>query len=129
MKVVANDVMRLLGGRRKVTGQLRPPAVQIFARNRVKRIGPAARQLNILTGGCVVRKVERYAAARLRLRLAEVDGTGVDTRRGAGFKAAHLQAQGAQRVGDTQGRAFSRATAGLRLVTYHKATIDEGTGG
>src|SRR6266702_3586478 len=108
MKVVANDVMRLLGGMHKVTGQLRPPAVQIFARNRVKRIGPAA---------------------RLRLRLAEVDGTGVDTRRGAGFKAAHLEAQGTQRVGDTQGRAFSRTTAGLRLVAYHETTIDEGAGG
>ena len=129
MKVVANDVMRLLGGMHKVTGQLRPPAVQIFARNRVKRIGPAARQLNILTGGSVVRKVERYATAGLWLRLAEVDGTGVDTRRSAGFKAADLEAQGAQRVGDTQGRTFSRATAGLRLVTYHETTIDEGAGG
>src|SRR6266568_618665 len=121
--------MRLLAGMHKVTGQLRSPAVQIFARNRVKRIGPAARQLNILTGGCVVRKVERYAAAGLRLRSAEVDGTGVDTRRGAGFKAAHLEAQSAQRVGDTQGRAFSRAATGLCLVTYHETTIDEGAGG
>ena len=108
MEVIANDLVSLLRRAHQVTRQLRPPAIQILVSHRVDRIWPAPRKLHILARLRILRKVMRYTTAGLRLSLAEINRSCIDTGRSPRLKASHSQPQSSQRVRDTQRRTLAR---------------------
>src|SRR5437588_11210415 len=125
MEVIANDLVCLLRRPHQVTRQLQPPAIQIFVSHRVDLIWPAPRQLHILARPRILRKVMRYTTAGLRLSLAEINRSCIDTGRSPRLKAPHSQPQSSQRVGDTQRWTLARSPARLRLLPHHQPSIDE----
>ncbi len=65
--------------------------MQVFIRNRIYGVGPRTGKLYVLASRHILGEVEWYAATRLRLRFAKIDGAGIDTRRRARLKAAYLE--------------------------------------
>src|SRR6266851_5105202 len=101
----------------------------VFMRHWIQWIGPLSRQLYVFTRRFVLRKVEGYAAAWLKLGLAKVNCTSVNTRRSPRLKTAYLQSQRAQRIGYAQGRSFASTTTRLGLFADNETTINKCTRG
>src|SRR5690242_7610954 len=101
--------------------------MQIAIGHRIDGIRATTGQQHILASRGIPGEKEGYRATRLRLSLAEVDGTGINARRSSGFEAAHLQAERTQRIGDAQSRTLACASAGLGFLADDQATIDKST--
>ena len=79
--------------------------------------------------GTVKAECRRRRVAALFLQAGKVDGRAQQTRGGAGFQAAQLQAQGAQAFGKAQGRGVAQAAARQVGQADVDAPVQKGAGG